>query len=92
MPFHQKLGFWAAPLYAGPFSEVEVTFLANPYGMQVILALDRRLALAGAGHASLSRFRVRHTGVDEVDWVGVVDGWIRYAVTRHASVAACRVS
>ncbi|MBF9128912.1 sporulation protein, partial [Plantactinospora sp. S1510] len=58
LPFHQKIGFWAAPLYAGPFSELEVSFFTDPLGVEVIFALDRRIALAGAGHPSLSRFRV----------------------------------
>jgi len=88
LPFHQKIGFWAAPLYAGPFSELELTFFADSRAMEVIFTLDRRVALAGAGHFSLSRFRVAHTPTGDVDWVGVVDGWIRYAVRRHGAAAS----
>lgn len=93
LPFHQKIGYWAAPLYAGPIGEVEVTFLTDAEGVEVILWLDRRLSLTGIAHASVSRFRVRHdraTGVageDEAGWVALVDGWLRYALKRH-SVAA----
>ena len=86
LPFHQKIGYWAAPLYAGPFSEVELTFLANAHELEVVFALDRRLALAGASHYSLTRFRVRHAGADQLNWVHLVDGWIRHAVARHAAV------
>lgn len=94
LPFHQKIGFWAAPLYAGPFGELEVTFLADATGVEVILWLDRRLALAGAGHLSISRFRVGHdraagpAGADEAAWVGLVDGWLRHALERHALAAS----
>ncbi|MBE1487986.1 sporulation protein [Plantactinospora soyae] len=88
LPFHQKIGYWAAPLYAGPFSELEVSFFANPLGVEVVFALDRRIALAGAGHVSLSRFRVAHQGAAEVDWTNVVDGWIRYAVDRHGALGS----
>ena len=88
LPFHQRIAFWAAPLYGGPFSELEVTFVADPYGVEVLFTLDRRVALAGAGHFSVSRFRVQHAGAAELDWVDVVDGWLRYAVARHAATAA----
>jgi sporulation-control protein spo0M len=88
LPFHQKIGFWAAPLYGGPFSELEVSFFADPVGVEVVFALDRRIALGGAGHVSLSRFRVAHQGAAELDWTNVVDGWIRYAVQRHVAPAS----
>ncbi|MFK3980365.1 sporulation protein [Micromonospora sp. NPDC050397] len=86
LPFHQKIGYWAAPLYAGPFSEVELTFLADPQELRVVFVLDRRLALAGASHVSLSRFRVRHAGAERLNWAELVDSWIRHAVARHAAV------
>ncbi|MEE6263992.1 sporulation protein [Plantactinospora sonchi] len=85
LPFHQRIGFWVAPLYGGPFNELEVTFLADPSGVEVIFTLDRRIAIAGAGHASISRFRVGHTGAADLDWLNVVDGWLRYAVARHTA-------
>ncbi|MEO3742971.1 sporulation protein [Plantactinospora sp. B5E13] len=88
LPFHQRIGFWAAPLYGGAFSELEVTFFADPYQVEVIFTLDRRVALAGVGHASISRFRVEHAGAADLDWLTVVDGWIRYAVARHAATGA----
>jgi sporulation-control protein spo0M len=86
LPFHQKIGYWAAPLYAGPFTELELTFLANSRDLEVIFGLDRRLALAGAGHYSLSRFRVPYAGAEKLDWVTLVDCWIRHAVARHGAV------
>lgn len=94
LPFHQKIGFWAAPLYAGPIGEVEVTFLTDSRGVEVILWLDRRLALAGAGHFSISRFWVGHdratgpAGEDETTWISLVDGWLRDALRRHAIAAS----
>lgn len=94
LPFHQKIGFWAAPLYAGPIGEVEITFVTDSRGVEVILWLDRRLALAGAGHVSISRFRVGHDraagpdGADDAVWVSLVDGWMREAVRRHAVLIA----
>ncbi|EEP74085.1 SpoOM family protein [Micromonospora sp. ATCC 39149] len=88
LPLHQRLGWWVAPLYAGPITELEVIFVANAAGLEVLLWADRRLSLAGVTHQSISRFRVWHAGADRVDWVAVVDGWLRYAIDRHAAAAA----
>lgn len=88
LPFHQKIGYWVGPLYAGPISEVELTFVTDAYGMDVIFWVDRRMALAGGSHLSLSRFRVNHAGVDRVNWSTVVDSWLRYVVDRHAATAS----
>lgn len=88
LPLHQRLGWWVAPLYAGPITELEVIFVANAAGLEVLLWADRRLSLAGVTHQSISRFRVWHAGADRADWVAVVDGWLRHAINRHAAAAA----
>ncbi|TYC04395.1 sporulation protein SpoOM [Micromonospora sp. WP24] len=88
LPLHQRIGFWVAPLYAGPITELELIFVADSAGLEVILWLDRRLALAGVTHQSISRFRIWHTGAEQRDWVSTVDGWLRTAINQHAAVAA----
>lgn len=88
LPLHQRLGWWVGPLYAGPITELEVIFVANAAGLEVILWADRRLALAGVTHQSISRFRVWHAGAERTDWVSVVDGWLRQVINRHAEVAS----
>ncbi len=88
LPLHQRWGFWVGPLYAGPITELEVIFVANSAGLEVILWCDRRLALAGITHTSISRFRVWHAGADQRDWVATVDGWLRETINRHAAAAA----
>ncbi|MDM4723151.1 sporulation protein [Micromonospora sp. WMMA1363] len=88
LPLHQRLGYWAAPLYAGPITELEVTFVANAAGLEVLFWCDRRLALAGITHQSISRFRIWHVGADRRDWLATVDGWLREAINRHAAAAA----
>ncbi|MGW5673411.1 sporulation protein, partial [Micromonospora sp. NPDC003776] len=47
LPFHERLGYWVAPLYAGPITELEVIFVTNAAGLEVVLWADRRLSLAG---------------------------------------------
>lgn len=88
LPVHQRLNYWVAPLYAGPITELEVIFVADPAALEVILWMDRRLSLAGVTHQSISRFKVWHTDAGQRDWIGVVDGWLREAVNRHAAAAA----
>ncbi|MFJ6197139.1 sporulation protein [Micromonospora sp. NPDC092111] len=88
LPVHQRLGYWVAPLYAGPITELELTFVANSAGLEVLVWLDRRQSLAGISHQSISRFRIWHTGADQRDWVTVVDGWLREAINRHAAAVA----
>lgn len=48
LPLHQRLGWWVAPLYAGPITELEVIFVANSAGLEVILWADRRLSWPGS--------------------------------------------
>ncbi|TDB79290.1 sporulation protein [Micromonospora sp. KC721] len=88
LPVHQRLGYWVAPLYAGPMTELEVIFVANPAGLEVLLWVDRRLSLTGISHQSISRFRIWHTGSEQRDWVTTVDGWLRVTIDRHAAAAA----
>ncbi|MCO1595984.1 sporulation protein [Micromonospora sp. RHAY321] len=88
LPLHQRWGYWVGPLYAGPITELEVIFVTTSAGLEVILWMDRRLALAGITHQSISRFRVWHADADRRDWVATVDGWLRHAINRHAAAAA----
>ncbi|MFC0006240.1 sporulation protein [Micromonospora siamensis] len=88
LPMHQRLGYWVAPLYAGPITELEVIFVTNSAGLEVLLWCDRRQSLAGISHQSVSRFRVWHAGADQRDWVAVLDGWLRETINRHAAAAA----
>ncbi|TDB75264.1 sporulation protein [Micromonospora sp. KC723] len=87
LPVHQRLGYWVAPLYAGPMTELEVIFVANSAGLEVLLWVDRRLSLTGISHQSVSRFRIWHTGAAQRDWIATVDGWLRETINRHAAAA-----
>ncbi|MFF0233461.1 sporulation protein [Micromonospora sp. NPDC005254] len=88
LPLHQRWGYWVGPLYAGPVTELELIFVTNSAGLEVIMWLDRRLSLAGITHQSISRFRIWHADAGQRDWVATVDGWLRQAINRHAAAAA----
>lgn len=83
LPFYQEIEIVPSPEYADRVNEVEVTFLAGPGGMEVVLEADRRGGLLSGGHDALTRFTV---GLhDSRDWTAEVDGWMRELVERQAS-------
>ncbi|MER5215316.1 sporulation protein [Streptomyces sp. NPDC002838] len=85
LPFYQEVELTPAPQYAQAVNEIELTFLANPGGMEVVLEADKRGGLFSEGHDALTRFTVSHDGVGHQDWNTIVDGWIRQLVEHRAS-------
>jgi sporulation-control protein len=77
LPFYQEIELTPAPQYAHAASEIEVTFLANADGMDVVLEADKRGGLFSGGHDALTLFTVSHEGVEDRDWNTEVDSWIR---------------
>ncbi|RGC69262.1 Sporulation-control protein spo0M [Micromonospora sp. MW-13] len=88
MPFYQEIEYYAAPQYAHGVNEVELTFVTNEYGVDVVLEFDKRGGLFAGGHDSFGRYRVDHADADHVDWAAQVDTWLRQALdgyqSRHA--------
>ncbi|MFI9542461.1 sporulation protein [Streptomyces sp. NPDC052016] len=86
LPFYQELELTPAPQYAHQVNEIELTFLANPGGLEVVLEADKRGGLFTSGHDALTRFTVGHH--EARDWNTEVDGWIRQLVEHRASYGA----
>jgi sporulation-control protein len=76
LPFYQEIEFYPPPPYAGVINEVEVTFVADPSGVEVILECDKRSGYLSPGHDAYGRFRVAHAEAEATDWTAVVDSWI----------------
>ncbi|MFJ3670478.1 sporulation protein [Streptomyces sp. NPDC090106] len=85
LPFYQEIELTPAPRYADQFNEIELTFLAGPGGMEVVLEADKRGGLFSEGHDSVTRFTVSHEGVEHQDWNAVVDGWLRQLTEHRAA-------
>ncbi|MEU6664307.1 sporulation protein [Streptomyces sp. NPDC046821] len=85
LPFYQEIELTPAPQYAHAVNEIEVTFLATPAGMEVILEADKRGGLFTSGHDALTHFTVTHDDAHRPDWNAVVDGWVRQLVEHHTS-------
>ncbi|MFD4371160.1 sporulation protein [Streptomyces sp. NPDC058486] len=88
LPFYQEIEVAPSPRYAHQVNEIEVTFLAGPAGMEVVLEADKRGGFLSEGHDTVSRYTVGHHGVDQVDWNAEVESWMRQLVEHRASYAS----
>ncbi|MFG3247739.1 sporulation protein [Streptomyces sp. NPDC048187] len=86
LPFHQEIELTPPPRYAHQVDEIELTFLAVPGALEVVLEADKRGGPFSDGHDALSRFTVPHEGpAGPQDWNALVDGWIQELVEHRAS-------
>lgn len=88
LPFYQEIELAPSPRYAHAVNEIEVTFLAQPGAVEVVLEADKRGGLFSAGHDALTRFTVSHSDVARHDWNTEVDAWVGRLVEHRASYGA----
>ncbi|MDP9861960.1 MULTISPECIES: sporulation protein [Streptosporangium] len=60
MPFFQEIEYYAGHEYARHFNELELTFIAGPQSMDVILEADKRGGFLESSHDAYNRFTVRY--------------------------------
>lgn len=75
LPFYQEIEFYAPPAYAGRIGEVELTFVADPVGMAVVLEADRRTGLFGSSD-QIFRLRIGHDEAASLDWAAELARWL----------------
>ncbi|MET8153373.1 sporulation protein [Actinoplanes sp. NPDC049668] len=85
LPFYQEIEYFPPAQYAHAFNEVELTFVANPATVEVVLEFDKRGGMFGRGHDSFGRYTIPHADADSADWAQVVDGWVREALAHRQS-------
>ncbi|WP_327660542.1 MULTISPECIES: sporulation protein [unclassified Streptomyces] len=85
LPFYQEIELAPAPQYAHAVNEIELTFLATPGGMEVVLEADKRGGLFSDGHDAVTRFTVGHDAIHHQDWNALVDGWVRQLVEHRSA-------
>ncbi|MET0425822.1 MAG: sporulation protein, partial [Actinoplanes sp.] len=83
LPFYQEIEFYPAPQYAGSINEVEVTFIADPEGVSVVLEFDKRGGFLAPGHDAYGKYRVSHAQADTTDFVALVQSWVSEASGRY---------
>jgi sporulation-control protein len=74
LPFYQEIEFYPPPRHAGVVGEVELTFVASPEGLEVVLEADKR-AGRFSGDA-IGRFTVGHDDAMRTDWPSEIDRWL----------------
>ncbi|GIJ79046.1 sporulation-control protein [Micromonospora phaseoli] len=86
LPFYQEIEFFAAPQYAQTINELELTFVTNPHGVDVVLECDKRGGFMVPGQDVFGRYQVAHTDAERSDWMQVVDGWLQETIGRFGSL------
>jgi sporulation-control protein len=83
LPFYQEIEFYPPSAYASGINQLELTFLATPHTLQVVLEIDKRGGVFTEGHDAFGRFDVDYQSVDQVDWAGQLDNWLRQSAQRR---------
>ncbi|MFD3457292.1 sporulation protein [Streptomyces sp. NPDC058691] len=83
LPFYQEIELVPPARYAHAISQIELTFLAQPAGVEIVLEADKRGGLFSEGHDQVNRFLVDHDSVSRVDWTAEVDSWIQGLADHH---------
>lgn len=76
LPFFQEIEFRPPPQYARRINEVELTFVADPHGMAIVLEADNRGGFFTASHDSYGRWYVTHDEALQRNWVAELDQWL----------------
>lgn len=82
LPFYQEIELTPPPQYAHALREIELTFLASPGGVEIVLEGDKRGGLFSGGGDALTRFTVSHDA-GGTDWQAAVDSWVRQLSARR---------
>ncbi|MCO1574208.1 sporulation protein [Crossiella sp. SN42] len=79
----QTLRFAPPAQYAGRVDEVELTFVAGPHELCVLLAADRRDGVFSPGGDTSGQFRLSHQEAQVTDWASLISGWLAQAAERR---------
>ncbi len=77
LPFYQEVEFTPPRGLRGRVNELEVTFLADPQGVDVVLEVDRRGGLLTEGRDVGARLRLSHSDTDVRSVAAHLDAAIR---------------
>ena len=71
------------PAHWARVNELEVTFLVDPAGVDLVLEADRRGGLLSSGSDALTRLRLTHTDTDPRRLAPLLDGAVRSLGSRR---------
>ncbi|RCW47081.1 sporulation-control protein [Halopolyspora algeriensis] len=67
LPFYQEIEFSGSPHYRR-LNQLEVSFVADEHGMDVVLEADKKAGLLGGGRDLINMLRVDYGTVHSIDW------------------------
>jgi sporulation-control protein len=80
----QELEFFPPAQYTGRINEVELTFVASPHELHVLLQADKRsgprMFTSSPGVDTLGQMRLSHQEAQVTDWVSAINGWLSQIV------------
>lgn len=82
LPFYQEIEFYPPGQYSG-IKQLEVTFVAGPNSMEVVLELDKRGGVFTEGHDSFARFTVDYASVAHTNWEQQLDSYLQQSARRR---------
>ena len=83
MPFYQEIEFHPGGQYAGKINELELTFITQPHGVEVLLEIDNKGGFFSDGNDSVTRFTVPMAGFEQTNWEEVIHGHVTQAGSRR---------
>ena len=76
LPFFQEIEYFPPQTHVGRVSEIELTFVADGAGVNVVLEADRRGGIFGGGGDTYGRFTLSHVEAENHDWAGAIATWL----------------
>jgi sporulation-control protein len=87
LPFFQEIEFYPPSQFAGRINEVELTMVASPAGLVVVLEADKRGGMfSGGGGDFIGRFEASHQEAPEMDWARIFGEWLDRVSSRRSSM------
>ncbi|RCG26615.1 sporulation protein [Streptomyces diacarni] len=75
LPFYQEIEFHAPQQYRG-LNQVELSFVADSRGMDVVLEMDKKPGLFSEGSDTFRAFPVDFDTYQLTDWAGYLNQWL----------------
>lgn len=75
LPFYQEIEFYPPQQYRG-LHQVEVSFVADDRGMDVVVEMDKKPGLFSEGSDSYKAFKVGHQDYASTDWAAYLNQWL----------------
>lgn len=82
LPFYQEIEYYSPSRYRG-LNELELSFVTDEHGMDVVLELDKKPGLFSEGRDTFKSFNVTHQQAAAMDWRRELDHWVNALAGRR---------